>query len=70
MPTAATLRKFMLLRQQLTGPRYVAEGGVFFTYMGEEGQQEMRPREQTIADFKDFLTKFYPANQQQTFIYR
>lgn len=43
---------------------------MFFTYMGEEGQQEMRPREQTIADFKDFITKFYPANQQQTFIYR
>lgn len=47
-----------------------AEGGVFFTYMGEEGQQELRPREQTIGDFKDFITKFYPANQQQTFIYR
>lgn len=46
------------------------EGGVFFTYIGDEGQQEMRPREQTIADFKDFITKFYPANQQQTFIYR
>jgi hypothetical protein len=47
-----------------------AEGGVYFTYMGEEGQQELRPREQTIADFKDFVAKFYPANQQQTFIYR
>lgn len=46
---------------------------MFYAYIGEEGQgapREMRPREQTIADFKDFITKFYPANQQQTFIYR
>jgi hypothetical protein len=43
---------------------------VFFTYMGEEGQQDLRPREQNIADFKDFINKYYPANQQQTFLYR
>lgn len=43
---------------------------MYYTYMGEQGQQELRPREQNIADFKDFITKFYPANQQQTFIYR
>lgn len=39
--------------------------------MGEDGQQqELRPKEQSIEEFKDFITKFYPANQQQTFIYR
>lgn len=43
---------------------------MFFTYMGEEGQQDLRPREQNIADFKDFINKYYPANQQQTFLYR
>lgn len=25
---------------------------------------------QIVTDFKEFITKFYPANQQQTFIYR
>lgn len=43
---------------------------MFYAFIGDEGQQELRPREQTVADFKDFVTKFYPANQQQTFIYR
>ncbi|WIA33295.1 hypothetical protein OEZ86_006435 [Tetradesmus obliquus] len=46
------------------------EGGVYYAFQGDEDQQDLRPRAQTIADFKDFITKFYPANQQQTFIYR
>jgi hypothetical protein len=49
---------------------YTAEGGVYYAFQGDEDQQDLRPRAQTIADFKDFITKFYPANQQQTFIYR
>eukprot|EP00882_Tetradesmus_deserticola_P023493 GHRQ01025563.1.p1 GENE.GHRQ01025563.1~~GHRQ01025563.1.p1 ORF type:complete len:175 (+),score=37.10 GHRQ01025563.1:198-722(+) len=46
------------------------EGGIYYAFQGDEDQQDLRPREQTIADFKAFITKFYPANQQQTFIYR
>lgn len=43
---------------------------MYYAFVGEEGQQQLRPRDQIIADFKDFIAKFYPANQQQTFIYR
>jgi hypothetical protein len=43
---------------------------VYYAFQGDEDQQDLRPKAQTIADFKDFITKFYPANQQQTFIYR
>lgn len=47
-----------------------AEGGVYYAFQGDEDQPDVRPKAQIVAGFKDFITKFYPANQQQTFIYR
>ncbi|KAF8067409.1 MCM5 [Scenedesmus sp. PABB004] len=46
------------------------EGGVFYANVGDDNAPDVRPGAQAIADFKDFITKFYPANTQQTFIYR
>lgn len=43
---------------------------MFYAFQGDEDQPDVRPKAQIIAGFKDFITKFYPANQQQTFIYR
>ncbi len=48
----------------------VAEGCVYYAFQGEEDQPDVRPKAQIVAGFKDFITKFYPANQQQPFIYR
>jgi MCM N-terminal domain len=47
-----------------------AEGGIFYAFQGDEVAPELRPKAQAVADFKEFITKFYPENSQQTFVYR
>lgn len=47
------------------------EGGVFFAFQGDEAQHDQnRPRAEIIGNFKTFVREFFPANQQQSFVYR